>query len=190
MKKFNWIKMGFKLVKIVLLLLLVVTLQANKSDKVSYKTENFNLNMTLGLTAMAEKEEEEIPREVIVEKNKTNSPVLKKYTGDLTGYAADCPLCNGTLACKRSYNVYRNNVVTYDDETYGNVRIVASSKQLACGSVVRFSVNSISSEPIYAIVLDRGVTGNSLDLLMPTEDAARREVGRKKVTYEVVRNGW
>lgn len=190
MKKFNWIKMGFKLVKVVLILLLVVILQANMSNKAVNRTENFNLNMTLGLTAMAEKEEEEIPREVIIEKNKVNSVVLNKFTGDLTGYAADCPLCNGTLACKRSYEVYRNGVVTYDDATYGNVRIVASSKQLACGSVVRFNASSLSSEPIYAIVLDRGVIGSSLDLLMPTEDAARREVGRKKITYEVVRNGW
>lgn len=190
MKKMNWIKMGFKIVKIVLIFLLVMIIQANISDKALVKTENFNLNMTLGLTAMAEKEEEEIPREVIIEKNKENSSVINKYTGDLTGYAADCPLCNGTLACKRAYNVYRNNVITYNDETYGNVRIVASSKQLACGTVVRFNASSISSDSIYAIVLDRGVTGNSLDLLMPTEDAARREVGRKKITYEVVRNGW
>lgn len=190
MNKFNWVKMGFKLIRIILIIIVVVLLQSNVSNNAIIKTENFNLNMTLGLTAMAEKEEEEVPREVIVQQNKNSSSALNKYTGDLTGYAADCPLCNGTLACKRSYNVYRNNVVTYDDATYGNVRIVASSKQLACGSVVRFDLESLSSEPIYAIVLDRGVLGNSLDLLMPTEDAARREVGRKKITYEVVRNGW
>ena len=55
MKKMNWIKMGFKIVKIVLIFLLVMIIQANISDKALVKTENFNLNMTLGLTAMAEK---------------------------------------------------------------------------------------------------------------------------------------
>ena len=56
------------------------------------------------------------------------------YTGDLTGYSADCPACNGTLACKPKYDVYKNGVVTYPDKEYGNVRIVAThQKNLKCG---------------------------------------------------------
>ncbi len=206
MNKWNWIKMGLKLIKVSLVLMLVLLLTSNISDKVLDTGEDFNLNMTLGVIAMAEKEEEEKPpvveekpqQPVVVEKkeenktqtnNKTQSS-LKKLSGDLTGYAADCPLCNGTLACKSSYKVYKNNVVTYPDSTYGNVRIVASSKNLTCGSIIKFEAKSISSEPIIAIVLDRGVLGNNIDLLMPTEDAARKQVGRKKITYEVLRNGW
>lgn len=198
--------MGLKLIKVSLVLMLVLLLTSNISDKVLDTGEDFNLNMTLGVIAMAEKEEEEKPpvveekpqQPVVVEKkeenktqtnNKTQSS-LKKLSGDLTGYATDCPLCNGTLACKSSYKVYKNNVVTYPDSTYGNVRIVASSKNLTCGSIIKFEAKSISSEPIIAIVLDRGVLGNNIDLLMPTEDAARKQVGRKKITYEVLRNGW
>jgi len=89
-----------------------------------------------------------------------------------------------------SYKVYKNGVITYPDKTYGNVRIVASSKSLACGSIIRFNAKGISSEPVLAIVLDRGVRGQNIDLLMPTEDAARKKVGRKKITYDVIRNGW
>lgn len=214
MNKWNWIKMGLKLIKVSLVFALAVLLTANVSKMVSDSQEDLDLNMTLGVIASLTKEEEEKPSiveeepktSVVTDKkiesstqNKTQSNTqsqnnaqssLKKLSGDLTGYAADCPLCNGTLACKSSYKVYKNNVVTYPDSTYGNVRIVASSKNLTCGSIIKFEAKSISNEPIIAIVLDRGVRGNNIDLLMPTEDAARKNVGRKKITYEVLRNGW
>lgn len=187
MKKFNWIKMGLKGL---LIIFLVFLLKTNVSDKYNLKTENFNLNVTLGMNAFAEKEKEEKPKSVIINENRLNSNVITSLSGDLTGYSADCPLCNGTLACKSSYDVYKNGVVTYQDSYYGNVRIVASSKKLSCGSIIRFNLSSISKEPIYAIVLDRGVLGNDIDLLMPTESAAYKQVGRRKITYEVLRNGW
>ena len=41
-----------------------------------------------------------------------------------------------------------------------------------------------------AIVLDRGVLGTDIDLLSPSEDYARQYVGRHKITYDVLRNGW
>ena len=112
------------------------------------------------------------------------------YSGDLTGYVAHCPACYGTLACKPKYDVYKNGVVTYPDTEYGNVRIVASSKKLKCGSIVKFNLKTISSEPIYAIVLDRGVLGTDLDLLVATTDEAIKKVGRRDTTYEVLRYGW
>ena len=111
-------------------------------------------------------------------------------SGSLTGYGADCPKCGGTLACKSSYKVKNNGVVTYPDKTYGNVRIVASSKNLKCGSIVKFNLPKISSEPVYAIVLDRGVLGNNLDLLMASEAEANKKIGRNNITYEVIRVGW
>ena len=108
---------------------------------------------------------------------------LYSLTGFLTGYAADCPMCNGTLACLRNYNVYKNGIVNYNDKTFGNVRIVASSKNLSCGSIVEFDNTK-------AIVLDRGVLGNNLDLLVESESYASKYVGRKKITYDVLREGW
>ena len=113
---------------------------------------------------------------------------LAVYSGDLTGYGANCPLCNGTLSCMPSYYV-KDGTDSYVDASYGKVRIVASSKNMPCGSIVRFN-SKLAEEPIIAIVLDRGVTGYDLDLLAPSEDYASRYIGRSTITYEVLRNGW
>ena len=111
------------------------------------------------------------------------------YTGDLTGYTADCPLCGGHLGCKPSYNVL-DGTETYPDPTYGTVRIVASSKNLPCGTIIRFNKASISSDPVIAIVLDRGVLGTNLDLLTESEAYASEYVGRIRLSYDVLRKGW
>lgn len=142
---------------------------------------NDNVNKTINLTTMAMK---------IVEVEETLKYTAKDtYTGDLTGYAHDCPLCNGTLACKPSYNV-RNGTTTYDDPEYGRVKIVASSKNLKCGSIVSFYSKRVGEGRILAIVLDRGVLGNALDLLTPSEGYASKYIGRSSVTYDVLRDGW
>ena len=111
------------------------------------------------------------------------------YTGQLTGYAHDCPLCGGTLACASNYNV-RDRRDYYPDKEYGTVKIVASSKNLPCGTIIRFNKPSISPDPVIAIVLDRGVPGNNLDLLTPTEEYASKYIGRSTITYDVLRTGW
>lgn len=186
MKSGSWIKMGFKIIKVLFIVgIVVLFIHANISDKQMQRTDNFNLNETFGMTAMVSKKEEEKPKPVLPSVLGVN-----KYRGDLTGYAADCPLCNGTLACKPSYNVYKNGVVTYPDVTYGNVRIVASSKKLACGSIIKFNLSTISNEPVYAVVLDRGILDRDIDLLMATERDAIYLVGRRDITYDVLRNGW
>lgn len=210
------IKMGFKLVVISILVLLTIT--STMSNRQLIKTEVFDFNKTLGMNASAtleieeEKvEEEKAYEEVKVEEKKkeevkksTTSSISKSnntnsekntsriaiLTGYMTGYAADCKMCGGTLGCLSSYNVYKNGVVTYPDKTYGNVRIVASSKNLACGSIIRFSSSRVSSSPTTAIVLDRGVGGNNIDLLVESESIASSQIGRSKVTYEVLRRGW
>ncbi|MGB4626467.1 MAG: hypothetical protein WBI36_01470 [Erysipelotrichaceae bacterium] len=145
------------------------------------KVSNSNLNLSLDLNAMANKVEEDIKNDIYSSKD--------TYTGYLTGYAANCPLCGGTLACMSSLDVLNGNV-NYDDATYGNIRIVASSKNLTCGTVIKFQSNNISTEPIVAIVLDRGVTGTAIDLLTTSEDEARQNIGRSIITYDVVRKGW
>lgn len=166
--------------KVLLLIAAVLTVQKvnviNSNDKLS----NSNLNKTLDLTAMATKYSE-------IQYNDKFYP-LDTFTGDLTGYAADCPLCGGTLGCT-GQNVL-DRTTTYDDIDYGKVRIVASSKNLQCGSVIRFNSPKLSSEPIFAIVLDRGVLGNDIDLLVESETYALHNVGRTKITYDVLRNGW
>ena len=114
--------------------------------------------------------------------------VKDTFTGDLTAYGFDCPLCGGTLGCKPSYYI-KDGTTTYPDETYGTVRIVASSKNLPCGSIIRFDSKRVSEEPTIAIVLDRGVLGNDIDLLVGHE-ANAYNIGRSIITYDVLRQGW
>lgn len=166
----------------ILVLFIIISFNYDSQKKNVIKTEILNLNKVFYINANADKEFEDINKDIYAAK--------ESYSGDLTGYAADCPMCNGTLACKSSYNVYKNGVITYDDKTYGTVRIVASSKKLACGSIIRFSSERISNEDVFAIVLDRGVLGTNIDLLVQTEAYASENIGRSKIDYDVVRIGW
>ncbi len=76
------------------------------------------------------------------------------------------------------------------DKDYGKVYIVASSKNLPCGSIVSFNSKRISDDKVIAIVLDRGVLGNALDFLTPSEAYAAKYIGRSSITYDVLRSGW
>ncbi len=167
-------------ISLVLLLVCVLALESSSSIKYT-KVENSKINRTINLSTMALKIDEE-------EHNRLYS-AKDSYTGDLTGYAYNCPLCGGTLGCLRSYDI-TNGTTTFPDPTYGEVRIVASSPNLPCGTIIRFNSYRISSEPVLAIVLDRGVLGNDIDLLTPSEDYASRYVGRSTIYYEVLRSGW
>lgn len=112
------------------------------------------------------------------------------FVGDLTGYAGDCPLCTGYLACPPRTNVLEEGIY-FEDDTYGTLRIAASSRKYPCGTIIQFDVDKISDEPIVAIILDRGVGGNDIDLLSENEDIARKQVGRvKNQEFKVLREGW
>jgi len=50
--------------------------------------------------------------------------------------------------------------------------------------------DKLSSEPITAIVLDRGVGGTKLDLLSASVSDARTQIGNTNITYDVLRNGF
>lgn len=155
---------------------------AKSSSNIKIATvENNNVNKTVNLTTMAMKIIE-------VEDTIKYTPVAT-YTGDLTGYAYNCPLCNGTLGCMPKYNI-KDGTTTYKDYEYGEVKIVASSKNIACGSIIRFKSDRVGEGEQFAIVLDRGVGGYALDLLTPSEDYASKYIGRSKITYDVLRSGW
>lgn len=159
----------------------VIFVAKSSTNLIETKLENNTTNRAIDLSTMALKLEEDIKNDLYSAKD--------TYTGDLTGYGANCPLCGGTLACKPSYYI-KDGTDIYPDAVYGNVRIVASSRNLPCGTIVRFNHAKLSSEPIIAIVLDRGVLGNDLDLLSPSEEYALQNVGRKSITYDVLRQGW
>lgn len=173
-------KYTFNIIKLSLVFIAIFIVDSSATIKQN-KVENENVNRNVDLTTMALKVNE-------MAENDLYTPI-DTYTGQLTGYAHDCPLCGGTLACASSYNV-RDRRDYYPDKEYGTVKIVASSKNLPCGTIIRFNKPSISPEPVIAIVLDRGVPGNNLDLLSPTEEYASKYIGRSTITYDVLRTGW
>lgn len=166
-----------KTTKILMIFIIIAVCGQTGIIEQEVKTSNNNLNKTLDLTAMALKIDE-------INHNDLYYP-LDTYNGVLTGYAANCPLCGGTLGCT-GQNVL-DGTTTYQDKDYGTVKIVASSKSLPCGSIVNFSLNN---ENITAIVLDRGVTGTALDLLVESEAYALSNVGRKNILYQILRFGY
>ena len=163
---------------IVVMLLSTKQVCLNKSET---KTMNNNLNKTLDLHAMAVKFEE-------FRLNDLYYPI-DTYIGKLTAYVADCPLCGGTLGCT-GQNVLIDRVTTFADNQYGTVNIVASSKSLPCGSIIQFDLPSLSENKITAVVLDRGVIGTAIDLLMASEEDALTKVGSRQISYDILRLGY
>ena len=163
----------FKLIVIVIVMMLLTKVNVLKDNEVVF---NDNSNKVLDLTAMAIKMEEIRMNDLYYPKD--------TYVGYLTGYVADCPLCGGTLGCT-GQNVL-DRTTTYNDNDYGTVKIMASSTSLQCGSIVRYDYNG---EKITAIVLDRGVTGTNLDLLVSNVDDAY-SIGKKYISYDILRYGW
>lgn len=175
-KIFNTIKM------LIIIPVLFLTTKVSINTSVLATAFNDNLNKTIDKSVMVSAQKELYLEGVY--------DPLYSFNGDLTGYAGDCPLCTGYLACPPRTNVLKEGIY-YNDKTYGTVRIVASSKNYPCGTILQFDVDKLSDEPIIAIVLDRGVGGNSIDLLTENEDYARKYVGRvRNQTFEVLREGW
>ncbi len=166
-----------KLIQVFLIIVLALVVNSTNNVK-EHKIYNDNYNRSIDLSTMALKLKEDTLHDLYSAKD--------TFTGDLTAYYANCPLCSGRLACLPNYNVL-NGTETYQDISYGKVRIVASSNNLSCGTIIKFNKDNLSSDPIIAIVLDRGVLGNNIDLLM---NSNANIVGRSSITYDVLRSGW
>lgn len=80
------------------------------------------------------------------------------YVGKMTGYGADCVGCTGTLACKTKNGSYHNLIkdgTTYNDEEYGNVKIIAAAlEKFPCGTIIKVENPNLGT--FNAIVLDTG----------------------------------
>ena len=173
------LKIIYKTICICSVVGIVLCFQENNIKK-ELSTSNININKNVNLNAMAKV----INNLAIADLN----TVLDTYTGWLTGYGADCALCSGKLGCNGQD--VKDGTLTYTDKSYGEVRIVASSKNLACGSIVRFDDPNNKGDIVTAIVLDRGVLGTNLDLLVESEAAASTNVGAHKINYDILRFGW
>ena len=118
----------------------------------------------------------------------SSTPVA--FNGKLTAYGPDCPGCSGNSACPPRQN-FKNGNIYFDDQIYGKVRVVAADRSIPCGSIVKISGINIYSEPILAIVMDRGgaVNGNHMDLLFTSQTNLEGFV-TSNVKFELIRYGW
>lgn len=113
------------------------------------------------------------------------------FTGQMTAYNPICEGCTGKVYCPPRQDVTNGNIY-FEDNEYGQIRILAADYAIPCGTIVKITNVSFTNEPIIGIVLDRGgaIKGNIMDFLM-TETDDMNLVGRQKnVHYEVLRWGW
>lgn len=110
------------------------------------------------------------------------------FVGKLVHYGPDCPMCSGRLGCNGQDA--RNGNIYYNDKEYGKVRIVAMSSSLPCGSIIKINVDAYDSDGMYAIVLDRGVSGAMVDLLKTSARAKSPVRTVNNVTFDIVRYGY
>ena len=142
------------------------------------------------------------PASTVVENNPTPVPnesldgvyVGLKFTGSMTAYGKDCcgsdPARQGITSS--GYDLKQS--LTYNDPTYGSVRIVASDKNFKLYSII--GVNDPIDGSYKAIVLDRAgsVIGlnktKKFDLAVESEAYASSNYGvHKNVSFEVLRVG-
>lgn len=119
----------------------------------------------------------------------SSTPV--SFVGQMTAYNPICAGCTGMVACPPRQDV-RNGNIYFTDSIYGKIRILAADPAIPCGSIVKITNVSFSSDPIIGIVLDRGgaIKGNIMDFLV-TETDDMDIVGRQRnVRYEIIRWGW
>lgn len=141
------------------------------------------------------KETKSNTKEEVKQENKPSNEekVIEKLTGSLAGYGPDCYGCTSFRTSSGKYigdgNIY------YEDKDFGKIRIVAGDKSYPYGTIVKLSNTGYYSEPIYAVVLDRGGgVGKGrkflFDLLFETEKDALKMGSRKNVTFEILRLGY
>lgn len=176
--------------KIFIFLLIIIILLVN-AYILSYKYSFFNVTPYKKDNYISQKDNLVIVEEKvrIVQQDK-DYPILKTYEGTMTAYGANCYGCSGITAS--GYNI-RNNNIYYEDKTFGTLRITAADRSIPFGTVVRVSGLKVYDEPILAIVLDRGgvIKGTLMDLAFGDEnEEIVMKLGRSKVTYDVLRQGW
>lgn len=125
------------------------------------------------------------------------------YVGSITGYGADCVGCSGIVSCRtsqnRSYDLRLKQ--SYDDEEYGEVRILAADLSLfKCGTVIE--VTPTNGKTFTGVVMDTGIAmrnawRNSGKILMDVAFQSEYDDGVYAITdktgnvsFNVKRWGW
>lgn len=118
--------------------------------------------------------------------------MLATYYGPMTAYGPDCVGC--TTGYTASGHHVLNGNIYYNDDTFGNIRIVAADKSLPFGSIIKISGLDMYPDDLLAIVLDRGSAigfnkKSYFDLLYSSEKETD-SFGKRYATYEVLRRGF
>lgn len=125
-----------------------------------------------------------------------------EYVGIVTGYGPDCTTCDGRgyVACPTNVGKYINlttDGIYYQDEYFGNIRILAADqREFPCGTIIEVN-NSDLEEPIIGVVLDTGYAMRSaynqgyihIDLAFATEVGLTFKTN-KNTNFSVKRWGW
>lgn len=176
--------------------------EENIVEKESNKTEN-SLKIEKKDNNIQQKNEEKVePASTIIDHNNQQQEVKPtegvyvglKFTGSMTAYGKDCcgsdPSRQGITAS--GYDLKQS--LTYNDPTYGSVRIVASDRNFKLYSIIK--VDDPVDGSYNAIVLDRAgsVIGlnktKKFDLAVESENFASSSYGvHKNVTFQVLRIG-
>ena len=125
------------------------------------------------------------------------------FTGKLTGYGPDCPGCSkvGNVSCltrEGTRHSLINNGTSYNDKTYGSVRILAAdTSAFPCGTIIK--VNNGVLDEFYAVVLDSGYSMRNawnhgsvwMDLAFSSQaEAAKGRATSSNAKFSVQRWGW
>ena len=203
------ITISSQLLMIILFSLFIFKFQYNKSN---ITVVNNNLDKMADSTSNLFKEEEDMltaDDNIVESLTDSSEAVIEEYTGILTGYGPDCVGCGNFKTNKVSTasgyhiaNIVNGAIepaftITYDDNEYGKVRIVAADSDIPFYSIVRITIPN--NDPITAIVLDRGSTVGfdncrsskgcltNFDLLYPTEAESLGKT--RNVKFELLRSG-
>lgn len=140
-------------------------------------------------------------KEVVNEIVEVGTGAQGMFQGRLTGYGPDCPGCSsvGNVSCRTKEGLNHsliNNGITYTDQEYGEVRILAAATSaFPCGTII--AVDNGILTPFYAIVLDSGYdmrnawqNGNVWFDLAFESQASVTNVSNKTSLFSVQRWGW
>lgn len=107
--------------------------------------------------------EKQLVKQPVAEVIEQGTGAKGEYTGKVTSYSPDCPGCSktGSVAChtkNRGNHSLINDGIYYNDEEFGNVRILSTATSFPCGTIIK--IDNGKAEPYYGIALDRGTAMN------------------------------
>lgn len=117
-------------------------------------------------------------------KKVVSKKVVKSTSGyRLTHYGYDCCKTGRTAT---GYDISKTQY--YNDSTYGKVRIVAMCSKYPLYSIIKIKDYKLGGDTL-AIVLDRGVGCNTIDLAVKNEKTASKYGIQNNVKIEILRKG-